>query len=114
MRPIKVCSISAAAQRLAQRLPENPRGIPVKIGWDGQQIAVFSGTYASPAKSLPHARVLIPPGVQLDEIETMLALEVATLRRTLPVAMRTRPAQRAPRTGHHWRKGAIDPRRAGE
>lgn len=114
MRVIKVCNITAAAKRLADRLYENPSGIPVKVGWDGQQIAVFSGTYAAPAKSLPNARVEIRPGQQIDEIETDLALAVASIRAPLQRALATRSGQRAPRTGHHWRRGAIDPRRPGE
>lgn len=114
MKPIKVCNITAAAQRLAQRLLDNPRGMPVKVGWDGQQITVFSGTYSAPAKSLPHERVEIPAGAHLPEIESSLALAVARIRQPLQQTLATRTAQRAPRRGHHWRRGAVDHVPAGD
>lgn len=107
---IRACNITAAAARLAARLRENPNGIPVRVGWDGQQITVFAGTYAAPAKSLPNERVEIRPGWQLDEIETALACAIARIRVPLQKALKNRPSTRAPRHGHHWRRGAIDQR----
>lgn len=107
---IRSCNVTSAASRLVERLRENPNGIPVRVGWDGQQITVFAGTYASPAKSLPNERVEILPGWQLDEIETALALAIAHIRVPLQRALKSRPAVRAPRHGHHWRRGAVDQR----
>lgn len=101
-------NVSAAAARIEARLPDNPGGLPVKIGWDGQRIAVYAGTYAAPAKSLPHVRLMIPPGVQYAEIETLLATAVAQLQVTLPAALQ-RGSRRAPQRGHHWRsRAAVD------
>lgn len=105
---MQVCNISSAAERIVRRLPDNPSGIPVRVGWDGQRIAIFAGTYSTPAKSLPNARILVPIGAQFEEVETMLALAVAQLRKELPSALAKGPAKRSPRPRHHWRSGAID------
>lgn len=106
---IAVVNLSAAASRFAARLPENPGGLPVKIGWDGRRIALFSGVCNVPAKSLPNERVVLDPWLTPEEIESLLAKAVARLLMALPAAL-SAPGRRRGGGGkdHHWKRGAVD------
>lgn len=104
---MKVADMTAAAVRLAARLQDNTGGIPVKVGWDGERIAAFAGTYKSPVKSLPVEALVIPFHATVDEVETSLAMAVLRVRRALAPLMKDgRPVvpHKVPARGHHWRR----------
>lgn len=101
---IEVANLTDAARRIAARLPENPGGLPVRLGWDGKRIAVFSGTYSMPTKALPNERVEFFPGQQEDEIEAFLATIVARLVPAMRAALRDWTGGGRPCRGHGWRR----------
>ena len=102
---IDVANVEDAALRIFERLPDNPGGIPVRIGWDGQKVAVFAGVYATPTKSLPNERLDFYPGMQPPEIATELAVAAARLVPAMRAALIERGnGTRKPKSSHHWRR----------
>lgn len=102
---IEVANLKDAADRIFARLPDNPGGIPVRIGWDGKRVTVFAGVYAQPTKSLPNERLEFMLGVQPPEIATELAMAAARIVPALRIALANRgTGKRKPATGHGWRR----------
>ena len=102
---IEVANLKDAADRIFARLPDNPGGIPVRIGWDGKRVAVFAGVYGAPTKSLPNERLDFTLGQQPPEIATALAVAAARIVPDLRIALaERRQGQRRPKAGHRWRR----------